>query len=174
MSVRQRVLAWTLEVDPAATRRLYRAVGAGFASGCGCLACRNFDAARPARYGPAFRKLLASLGVDPRKEREVRWVTPLEGGLHLYAGAYLCVGEIVAGRPYRGFPFAAGATDVFERVSERVHAAVRPWMAPEGAWAGRAVVRIEFLVMLPWVLPEGPERAVDLASASHRPRGRDH
>ncbi len=167
MSVRRRILAWELAADPAATRALYRTIPAGFAARCGCPACRNFDAARPAGYGPEFRALLASLGVDGRKETEVRWVTPLETGLHLYAGFYACAGEVVGGRPYRGFPFATAATDVFERVAPHLHAAIRAWLAPAPPWAGRPALRIEFLVALPWVLPEKPEKPVDLASGAH-------
>ncbi len=162
MSVRQRILAWTLEIHPSTTRRVYRAIRSGAAARCGCDACRNFDAARPRHYDERFRQILARAGVDPRKEDEVRLVTPLEGGRYLYAGRYVFCGQVLAGRPHRGFPFSTGDTDVFERISPELHVALRRWAAPAGPWIGFPCVRLEFLVVLPWVLPDPPRRPVGL------------
>ncbi len=167
--MRRKVLAWTVDMDPAATRAVYRRIARGAAVRCGCLPCRNFHAARPAHFAPFFRQLLATFGVDPRKEFEVRWVTPVEGGRHLYAGAYVFVGEVVTGRPYRGFPFSYGDTDVFERISPEMHVALRRWMFPQGPWKGLPCVRLEFLAVLPWVLEEPGASAVDLGRGPHRP-----
>lgn len=160
--MRRSVLVWTVELDPAATRAAYARLRTGAARACGCPACANFDRARPRLYPEPFRALLASLAADPRKELAVRLVSPLEQGGHLYAGAYAFCGEVLAGRPARGFPFLREEVDVFERVAPGVHIALRPWAAAEEPWAGRPCVRLEFLVVLPWVGGQGGAPAVNL------------
>ncbi|MBE0617440.1 MAG: hypothetical protein IH608_05885, partial [Proteobacteria bacterium] len=150
-AMRRSVLAWTVEIDRVATREGYRRLLTGAAGACGCASCRNFERARPRMYPEVFRKLLAAVGVDPRKEIAVRLVSPLEDGLHLYAGAYAFCGEVLSGRPSRGFPFLKEEVDVFERVATGAHVALRPWITDERPWAGCACVRVEFLVVLPWV-----------------------
>ncbi|MFU8857113.1 MAG: hypothetical protein ACNA8S_08915 [Deferrisomatales bacterium] len=156
------MLVWTVEIDAAATRAAYRRIRAGAAETCGCSACENFDRVRPRLYPEPFRQALGALAVDSRKELSVRLVSPLEGGLHLYAGSYAFCGEVLSGRPARGFPFLREEVDVFERVAPGAHLALRPWLAPEGCWEGKACVRLEFLLVLPWVGREGGAPALDL------------
>ncbi len=160
--MRRSVLVWTVELDLGATRDAYRRVRVGEAGICGCPSCVNFQRARPRLYPEPFCQLLATVAVDPRKELAVRLVAPLEEGLQLYTGAYAFCGEVLSGRPSRGFPFLREEVDVFERVAPGVHIALRPWPAPEGPWAGRPCVRLEFLVVLPWVGNEGGAPAVNL------------
>lgn len=160
--MRVTLLVWTVEPDLEATCAAYRNIAAGAARRCGCGTCRNFDAARPAEYAKSLRDLLARVGVDPRKEASVRLVAPLEGGRYLYAGSYAFCGEILAGRPYRGFPFLREEVDVFERVGPGAHVALRPWPRPGEPWTAGRCVRIEFLVVLPWVLEEPGAPSVHL------------
>lgn len=150
--MRQVLLAWTVSTDDVATREMYRKVGEGAATRCGCRSCRNFDTARPAHYPESFCDLLAAAAIDPRKETKVRLVTPLEQGHHLYSGTYLLCGEILAGRSFRGFPFVREEIDVFESVAPTVHVALRPFPNPGPPWSERPCVRLEFLVVLPWAI----------------------
>jgi hypothetical protein len=166
--MRRSVLVWTVETDPAATRAAYARLRTGAAEACGCPACGNFQRVRPRLYPEPFQSLLASLGADPRKELAVRLVSPLEEGRQLYAGAYAFCGEVLAGRPTRGFPFQREEVDVFERVAPELHIALRPWAAPEEPWAGRPCVRLEFLVVLPWVGGEGGAPSVNLDRGPRR------
>ncbi len=156
------LFGWTVEADLAATREAYRTVGRGAALRCGCPGCLNFDRARPAGFAPPLRSLLAATGIDPCKEHEVRLVAPLEGRKCLYAGAYLFCGRLVTGRPYRGFPFLREEVDVFERVGEDQHVALHKARPLAGPWADRSCVRVEFLVVLPWVGADGDAPVVDL------------
>ena len=156
------LLAWTVATDPTATRRAYEGISLGASALCGCAPCRNFDAARPEYFPSALGELLCSAGIDPRKEAVVRLVAPLERGLHLYSGSYVLCGEILVGRPLRGFPFLKEEVDVFERVAAGAHVALRPWLSDERPWAGHACVRVEFLVVLPWVVGVPGTPAVNL------------
>lgn len=161
--MRQTLLAWTVETDPAGTRSIYRLIESGAARRCGCGPCRNFDAARPEHFPAGLLQLLSAAAVEPKKEVAVRLVSPLEGDAHLYAGTYAFCGHILSGRPYRGFPFLREEVDVFEHVGNDAHVALRPWPAPEGEWRGSSCVRLEFLVVLPWVLGDRGTRAVNLS-----------
>lgn len=155
--MRRSLLAWTVDTRPEVTDFLYRAVGGGSARRCGCAPCLNFDQARPAHFPEAFRVLLAELRIDPAKEAAVRLVSPLEGNNHLYFGAYGFHGILLAGRPFRGFPIAKEEVDVFERVGGDVQVALRTWVHPPPPWSDGATVSLEFLVVLPWLLPaDGP------------------
>lgn len=154
MKMRRSILVWTIESDPEITASIYKDVPEGAAKLCSCPCCRNFDAARPQYYPKAFIDILDSILIDPSKEFSVRMVAPLEKGLHLYAGAYLFQGKILAGRPYRGFPFICDEIDVFERIGPEVHAAFRPVSRPEGPWAGHSCIRFDFLTVLPWIIPD--------------------
>ncbi len=162
------ILAWSVEADLAATRQAYERIAAGASRRCGCPSCRNFDVVRPDHYPEAFCDILDAVGVDACKERAVRLVAPLEGGLHLYAGTYLFCGTLLTGRPYRGFPFACEEVDVFEKVAEGTHVALRPWDRPEDPWLGWPCTRCEFLVILPWVLGEAQPTLVDLSRQNER------
>ncbi len=160
--MRRTLLAWTVEVDRVATRAAYLEMGSGAAANCDCAPCRNFDLARPRLFPEPLRETLASLGVDPRKEAAVRRIAPLEGGVSLYAGWYVFHGEVLAGRPSRGFPFLREEVDVFECVAPGAHLAVRPWQASGPPWERAQSVRLDFLVVLPWVLREEGAPAVNL------------
>jgi len=166
--MRRILLAWTLEVDRAATQDAYLRVSSGAAVSCACPACRNFDLVRPRCFPDAFREALASLGIDARNEASVRLIAPLEGELRLYCGSYLFCGEVLAGRPSRGFPFLREELDVFESVAPGVHLALRPWAAPEPPWPIASSVRLDFLVVLPWVLGEAGDPSVNLDRRSPR------
>lgn len=150
--MRRQLLAWTVDLDPEATRAAYRRMEGGAAIRCGCAACRNFDAARPENFPDSFRLLLSGLDVELRKEASVRLISTLEAGRRLYTGSYGFCGVILAGRPFRGFPLAREEVDVFERVGLDAHLALRPWHEPPAPWGGEPCVKLEFLVALPWVL----------------------
>ena len=92
----------------------------------------------------------------------MRLVAPLEGERSLYSGWYAFRGEVLAGRPSRGFPFLRDEVDVFESVAPGAHLALRPWGAPDPPWAGAACVRLDFLVVLPWVLNQEGAPVVNL------------
>jgi len=164
--MRQVLLAWTVATDPVATQNVYREIRVGAAATCGCAPCRNFDTARPALYPRTLSELLDAAAIDPCKETKVKLVAPLEHGLQLYAGTYLFCGEILAGRAFRGFPFLKDEVDVFERIGDTAHVALRPWLCPEAPWAPRPCVRLEFLVVLPWVLEGAGAGAVNLGDRS--------
>jgi hypothetical protein len=93
------------------------------------------------------------LEIDPRKEASVRLVSPLEGHRHLYTGTYGFCGYILSGRPFRGFPVAREEVDVFERVGGDAQVAVKLWDRPAAPWPA-GCVRLEFLVVLPWVIED--------------------
>ena len=160
--MRQNLFAWTVETDPTHTRLLYRAVPSGAAVRCGCRDCHNFDAARPDHFPSPLAELLASLAVDPRKEVAVSMVAPLEGNRSLYSGGYLLTGAILAGRPHRGFPFINERVDVFEQIHPHAHVSFRPVQGSEEPWTVTHCIRLEFLVVLPWVLRESHMPPVNL------------
>ncbi len=164
--MRHALLAWTVVTDPVATESVYGQIRAGASALCGCAPCANFDAARPTHYPSVFRELLHAIAIDARKETRVRLVTPLEHGFQLYAGTYLFCGDILAGRAFRGFPFLREEVDVFECVASTVHVALRPCLDPEGPWIPWHSVRLEFLVVLPWVLESPWISPVELGEPS--------
>ena len=163
--VRHNLFAWTVESDPTRTRELYRTVDRGAAARCGCVDCRNFSHARPAHFPVPFGALLESLAVDPSKEASVSLVAPLEGRRSLYSGAYLFCGSLLAGRPHRGFPFLRERVDVFEQIDPEAHVALRPGANSDHPWDGADCVRLEFLLVLPWVLKGERQQAIDLDRA---------
>lgn len=160
------MLSWVVESDSACTRSLYRLVTEGAAERCGCLDCQNFQTARPKNFPTPFAELLTSLSVDLHKEVGVSLVAPLEGKRSLYSGNYLFCGSIVAGRPHRGFPFLAERVDVFDQVHPEAHVALRPFSGSDLPWRDQPCVRVEFLVVLPWVLAGDRARPIDLDRAS--------
>lgn len=162
MKMRRSILVWTIESDPEITASTYEGITQSAAKQCSCSTCRNFDAARPQYYPKVFTDILESVLIDPSKEFSVRMVAPLEKGFHLYAGTYLFHGKILAGRPYRGFPFLCDEVDVFERVGPEVHAAFRPLANPEGPWAGKPCIRFDFLAILPWVISDADTDCIKL------------
>ena len=165
-AVRHSLFAWTVDSDPARTRALYRAVAQGAAARCGCADCRNFAGARPEHFPPAFGELLEALAVDPHKEAVVSLVAPLEGRRGLYSGSYLFCGSLLTGRPHRGFPFLSERVDVFEQIHPEAHVALRPGVNSDHPWSGVVCVRLEFLVVLPWVLAGERQQAIDLDRAA--------
>jgi hypothetical protein len=164
--VRHNLYGWTVESDPARTRALYRAQDRGAATRCGCADCRNFSVARPEHFPPPFTALLETLAIDPCKEAVVSLVVPLEGRRGLYSGSYLFCGSLLTGRPHRGFPFLRERVDVFEQIHPEAHVALRPAADPDAPWAGAVCVRLEFLVVLPWVLVGERQAAIDLDRAA--------
>lgn len=148
--MRLTLLAWTVETRLGVTEAVYRRLAGGAAEQCACSACKNFHAMRPQHFNEEFLGLLSSLRIDPCKEQSVRLVSPLEGQRCLYAGTYGFFGEILAGRPPRGFPAVRQGVDVFERVGGDAHVALRPWPHPPAPWEDSPCVRLEFLVVLPW------------------------
>ncbi len=166
--MRRRLLSWTVESDPAATRRAYEITGGGAAARCPCAPCRNFASARPEHFPPELRELLADLGVDAAKEVAARLVTPLEGHRFLYSGRYLLLGVILAGRPPRGFLEAEASVDVFERLAADAHVTLRTSPPPGPPWPPGPCLSLELLVVLPWVI-EAPEAgAIDLGRSPGR------
>ena len=85
---------WTYTVDRAATVRAYAQAERGGAQTCGCVACRNFIAARAQIFPAAFVALLDELGIDPGKDAEVYHNGRVAPGRHAYAGWYHFVGTL--------------------------------------------------------------------------------
>ncbi len=91
---------WDLHADAAATRAAYAAAEIGWAEFCGCPHCRNFVLARETVYPPELVRLLADLGIDPKKESEVYPYRRIDDRSTYYAGWFHFVGSINAGPDY--------------------------------------------------------------------------
>ena len=137
-----------IRFDRDATIAAYAQMQCGGADRCSCSGCRNFARLRHDVYPEAFRDLLNTLGVDPKKEGEAVHYGPKETGRHLYGGWFYFVGEVVeAGER------SSNASDDFQYWTGTSFP--RPPVA-----FGKTVAAVEFMTELPWVLeePYGPAK----------------
>jgi hypothetical protein len=86
---------WTLDVDLDATRDLYGRIPDG-AEECNCNHCQDWATDRSATVPHEVRDVLASLGIDWRREAEVYELDPRRSS-HLCAGWFHAVGRVVTG-----------------------------------------------------------------------------
>ncbi len=147
----------TLRYDAERTRRVYSLSPRGSSWGCRCAGCRNFEVAAPAGFSPQFRSLLSSLGIDPRKEAFVRHLVPVSQGFSLYSGTYVFCGEISAAPTPQKTP-----SDIFEPCGENAWVTARSFDDPPVGWPNGESLRLEFLVVLPWLVPDQQKPLIDL------------
>lgn len=135
--------------DREATIDLYRqTITVPGADSCGCIYCKNFAAQRQNVFPAEFCRLLGELGVDPTKEWEAfeyNFDAKNPHKLVLYGGWFLFAGTLVEGAERRPDPQAGGFAHWFTS------------SFPTGPLpTGLKLCAIEFLVQIPWVLPEIP------------------
>ena len=138
--------------DRDATAALYRdTITAPNADECGCISCKNFAAQRSKAYPEEFLQFLMELGVDPLKEWEVFDYEFTENSRgHLYGGWFVFSGELVEG---------------LNKPPEDEQEAFTHWFTasfPTGRLPkDRKFCAVEFLVKLPWILPEMPQSSTN-------------
>ncbi|PLX41558.1 MAG: hypothetical protein C0608_05320 [Deltaproteobacteria bacterium] len=137
--------------DVGRTGRIYKMAPKGSSWACRCSGCRNFDQIRPNGYPIEFKLLLKSLGINPKKEAHLKYIVPAGEGEALYAGTYGFIGEMPEAKE---LPPVIAGQDVFEPLGGRVWVSIRPWREPPGVWYGKPTLRLEFLMVLPWLLDE--------------------
>jgi hypothetical protein len=152
---------WTLECDVEKTAALYAESKEGAALVCGCPGCENYEKVRLAYFPAALRGLLEPMGVDVDKVVSVRRVAPLDSETSLYAGSFAVAGKIVEGE--EDHRMECSLADVYERVDEKTHIALRKWRSPPAPWSEVECVRIRFMMVLPWE-GEDPFAPLDLSS----------
>jgi hypothetical protein len=129
-----------LLVDVDATRDWYAARGE-IAGGCHCAYCRNFAAAIET-FPQDVRALLASMGVDIRKPREIMEWGAGAGGLYPYEGIYHLAGTAPAGSCPSAV-LAEGITAYFDEDCD---------LLPEDF--PRPCFQLNVTMKLPWLLHE--------------------
>jgi hypothetical protein len=90
-----------LEIDPAATLRIYEKQATGGADDCHCLPCGHYGSQRTLGFTKDLFELLARLGVDPRKESEAVYC-----GSSIYSVRFPFVGRFATGFKHRGVVLA--------------------------------------------------------------------
>jgi hypothetical protein len=126
-----------------ATREIYARIAHGGADACNCQACRNYRMVREYAYPAEFLHLLDELGIDHRKELEVYFGVPVQGGLHHYQGWFCFVGKAY-GRSATSPAHNAAFT-------YRIDDSGRE---PPAEFDGQRVVHLWFATSVPWKLPE--------------------
>ena len=136
---------WHYTFDRTATLDAYRRATAGGSRTCSCVGCRNFVAAGPGVFPPAFLKLLDDIGIDPTKDGEVYHVARHSLGRHIYGGWFHFVGALETVGDFAAVELADGFSS---------H--LTPASAPRiETLEGQAVVQLEFHTeCVPWVLAE--------------------
>lgn len=125
------------------TREIYARIAHGGADACSCEACRNYCMVRDHAYPAEFLHVLDELGVDYRKELEVYFGVPVQGGLHHYEG-WFCF----AGKAYGRSVTPPAHDDGFSfRIDDS-----GPEPPPE--FAGQRVVHLWFATRVPWKLAD--------------------
>jgi hypothetical protein len=148
------VLKWQVEVDLPATKAAQQSRQAGGPESCGCLACRNFIAARNVVYPAAFVQLLEILGIPENRESEIYHCGEVQPGLHFYGGWFHLIGRNASGPDVRTGGPLGGSLDL-ETVSpdfsigftEKI--ALLPPTFPK-----TGIVQLDFSARVPWVLDE--------------------
>ena len=94
---------WQLEVDPSATRDVYKRTSRGSPADCDCTICSNFAALGDDAFPDAFRDIAAQLGIDTRKAAEIHeWFGFQDEHLD-YGGWFHCIGHVRSGRTESGW-----------------------------------------------------------------------
>ena len=86
---------WTVEVDRQLTAAIYAQVASG-AEDCPCDHCQDWAAQREELYPPPVRELLASLGIDYRREAQLMDLDSTPES-HLCQAWFHFIGRIVSG-----------------------------------------------------------------------------
>jgi hypothetical protein len=153
---------WRVAVDKKATASVYAFLKSGVAPECRCTGCDNYLKVREEHFPPKLTDLLERIGADPTKECSVRRVAPLEGSRSLYAGSFALIGELKKG-PVNEL-VENSKLDVFEMLPDGAQVAFRRWHKPPKPWQGGGkVLRLRFLITLPWI-GEDPEEPLDLSN----------
>jgi len=139
---------WEYTCDQDATSKAYAQIERGGSDSCTCNGCRNFAAARDKVFTGEFLSLLASLGIDSRKDAEVYHNGKLAPGCHDYGGWFHFMGTLeLTG----DFPMVPMGND-FSACMLRRCAPTLPGLE------GRPLVQVEFHASnVPWVLNEPEE-----------------
>lgn len=87
--------SWRIRYDADLNREIFNRIAVGAPEQCGCAGCDKFIAIRDSFYPTNLRDVLATLGIDYRKETEV--VTYGEDGKQPLGGWYNFAGVIDAG-----------------------------------------------------------------------------
>lgn len=151
---------WELECDPIATNHGYLQLTSGAPELCGCVPCRNFAAVRHKIYPAPVLRLFEELGIVVGREAEVYHNCQVEPGWHNYGGWFHFVGTIAAGTDAsRQIAPNAWAFDM-EKVNDRFELCfTRRIGLLSKVFEGHPVLQLEFIAIVPWVLPEpGPTR----------------
>jgi hypothetical protein len=136
---------WTYTVDPDATAEAYKAAIGGGADYCDCNGCRNFRLVRHRIHTPEFLTLLATLGIDPRKEAEAIRASQSSPGHYSCGGWFHFVGDLKVSGDFPPVDLGAGVT------AWMTHG-VAPMLQP---LAGFPLVQLGFWAeSVPWLLDE--------------------
>jgi hypothetical protein len=146
---------WELECDSVATRRGYREITSGAPESCHCATCRNFAATRQEIYPALVLRLFDELGIVADREAEVYHNCQVKPALHNYGGWFHFVGSIATGADAsRQIALNAWTFDR-EKVRDRFELGfTRRIGLLHKAFQDQAVVQVEFIAMVPWVIPE--------------------
>ena len=142
--------SWNVAYDREKTESLHNAAECGASGKCQCCHCRNFVAARDMVYPEIVRRIMASLGVDYKKEQELYEICEVEDGWHLYNGWFRFVGAA---------SFPDGELDTSQRsafstdeVTVNDNFSWSLSQQPRVVWWGLPIVEIHFQAKVPWVL----------------------
>jgi len=169
----ERLVGRLEEIDREGTRRAYGRIPAEHPDRCPCAGCKNFEKVRPALFPASFLALLEALGIDPLKEHDARYLVPLEGGMSLYAGTYGFAGKM-AEPPREASGETTWRSDVFEPVAPGAFVSFAPWLDAPFPWKSGRTLRLEFLLVLPWVDAGEPPAPLDLTCLPGRTRTKNH
>jgi hypothetical protein len=115
---------------------------------CTCISCKNFAAQRTNVFPEEFLRFLKELGVDPSREWGILDYDfgPEDPHIHLYGGWFLFCGELVEGS---------------DRQTELGAGTFAHWFTnsfPDSTLPKELkLCAVEFLVRIPWILPEKSE-----------------
>lgn len=138
----------TIIFDREATIDLYsRIVKVLGADSCRCIFCKNFAAQRQTLFPIEFSQFLEELGIDPTREWEAFEYNFAKNPnkLLFYGGWFVFVGAVVEGADHRPDP---EQKDFVHWFTSSFPAGTLP--------TGIVLCAVEFLIQIPWVLPEIP------------------
>jgi len=139
---------WVAQVDVKANRDAYSQVPLSAGDVCGCLECRNFEAARAKGlvYPKEVLVLFKRMGVNPARESEVygMGLSREYRGHYLFGGWFNVVGVLLG----EDVPAPDSVTPKIQLFP--MHDAA----LPDPAFGEAPMFRIEFVVALPWLLDE--------------------
>jgi hypothetical protein len=146
---------WELECDPIATKQGYLQILSGAPETCGCVQCRNFAAARTEIYPEPVLRLFEDLGVAADREAEVYHNCQVAPGRHNYGGWFHFIGSIAADADVSRQIAPNAWTFDLEKVTDRFELGfTRRIGLLNKVFHAHPVVQLEFIAIVPWVLPE--------------------